>query len=210
MSYEARNGNRRLAMESPGTGPPQPMTVEEYARFDEPEDGYSSELFQGIVIREPPPGGPHGRSQSILARRLGNWMVAFGRGEVFVQTGFIISDGPGTGCGRSAGTAILGRRTGQLDTRSAGCGGRSTLPVEHAGSNARKDVRLLRDRSAARMDGGPQDPHRDYSPGERLGNDLPGWRPPRRSERIARVQVGGEGAVWGVGNFFESKEIFYK
>ena len=96
MSYEAQNGNRRLAMESPGTGPPQPMTVEEYARFDEPDDGYSSELFRGIIIREPPRGGPHGRSQSILARRLGNWMETFGRGEIFVQTGFIISDHPAT------------------------------------------------------------------------------------------------------------------
>ena len=96
MSYEARNSNGRLSMKSPSAAPAQPMTVEEYARFDEPDDGYSSELFRGIIIREPPPGGPHGRSQSILARRLGNWMEAFGQGEVFVQTGFIISDHPAT------------------------------------------------------------------------------------------------------------------
>ena len=76
--------------------PPRPMTVEEYARFEEPEDGYSSELFRGIVIREPLPGWSHGRSQSILARRLGNWMEAFGQGEVFAETGFIISDRPAT------------------------------------------------------------------------------------------------------------------
>ena len=110
MSYEARNGNRRLAMESPGTGPPQPMTVEEYARFEEPDDGYSSELFQGIVIREPLPGGSHGRSQSILARRLGNWMEAFGQGEVFAETGFIISDRPATVRGPDV-AVLLDRRS---------------------------------------------------------------------------------------------------
>ena len=40
-------------MKSPSAAPAQPMTVEEYARFDEPDDGYSSELFRGIIIREP-------------------------------------------------------------------------------------------------------------------------------------------------------------
>ena len=59
----------------------------------------------------------------------------------------------------------------------------------------------------ARMDGGPQDPHRDYSPGGRLGNDLPGWRAPRRSGRTAGIRVGGEGVVWGVGDFSGNGEF---
>ena len=89
-----RTQTRARTEKSPAS--PRPMTVEEYARFDEPDDGYSSELFRGIVIREPLPGWSHGRSQSILARRLGNWMEAFGQGEVFAETGFIISDRPAT------------------------------------------------------------------------------------------------------------------
>ena len=90
--------------------PAQAMTVEEYARFEEPDDGYSSELFRGMVIREPLPGGSHGRSQSILARRLGNWMEAFGQGEVFAETGFIISDCPATVRGPDV-AVLLDRRS---------------------------------------------------------------------------------------------------
>lgn len=86
--------------------PSRRMTVEEYAQLEEPDDGYRYELVQGrMVVQEPVPGGPHGRSQSRLARRLGNWMEAFGQGEVFVQIGFIVSDHPATV--REPDTAVL-------------------------------------------------------------------------------------------------------
>ena len=47
--------------------PPRPMTVEEYARFEEPEDGYRYELVRGILtVQEPGPGYPHGFLQADL------------------------------------------------------------------------------------------------------------------------------------------------
>ena len=77
--------------------PPRPMTLEEYARLDEPDDGYRYQLIRGrMVVQEPAPGGPHGRSQNRLAWRLNNWMEAFGHGEVFVHIGFILKDSPAT------------------------------------------------------------------------------------------------------------------
>ena len=75
----------------------RPMTLKEYAESDEPEDGYRYELVRGqMVVQEPAPGGPHGRSQNRLVWRLNNWMQAFGQGEVFAQVGFIVSDNPAT------------------------------------------------------------------------------------------------------------------
>ena len=63
---------------------PRPMTLEEYAESDEPEDGYRYELVRGqMLVQEPAPGGPHGHSQNRLVWRLNNWMQAFGQGEVF-------------------------------------------------------------------------------------------------------------------------------
>lgn len=75
----------------------RPMTVEEYALLEEPDDGYRYELVRNrMVVQEPVTGGPHGRSQSILIQRLREWMDAFGHGMVLGTTGFIISDRPAT------------------------------------------------------------------------------------------------------------------
>ena len=66
--------------------PPRPMTVEEYARFEEPEDGYRYELVRGmLMVQEPGPGYPHGFLQADLVRHLGNWARQTGRGNVAVE-----------------------------------------------------------------------------------------------------------------------------
>ena len=58
------------------------MTVEEYARFEEPEDGYRYELVRGILtVQEPGPGYPHEFLQADLVRHLGNWARQTGRGN---------------------------------------------------------------------------------------------------------------------------------
>ena len=77
--------------------PPQPMTVEEYARFEEPEDGYRYELVRGILtVQEPGPGYPHAFLQADLARHLGNWARETGCGKVAVEMDCIISMNPAT------------------------------------------------------------------------------------------------------------------
>ena len=77
--------------------PPQPMTVEECARFEEPEDGYRYELVRGVLtVQEPGPGYPHASLQADLVRRLGNWTRQTGRGNVAVDMGCIIRMTPAT------------------------------------------------------------------------------------------------------------------
>ena len=77
--------------------PPRPMTVEEYARFEEPEDGYRYELVRGmLMVQEPGPGYPHGFLQADLAWHLGNWARRTGRGNVAVGMDCIIHMHPGT------------------------------------------------------------------------------------------------------------------
>ena len=180
--------------------PPQPMTVEEYARFEEPEDGYRYELVRGmLMVQEPGPGYPHGFLQADLAWHLGNWAHQTGCGNVAVAMDCIIGMTPATV--RRPDISVFIEPGDWENTPGNWAKGaprnsdRSTLAIEHAGNNARKDARLLRGRSAARLDGGPQDPHRDHTPGGRLGDDLPGWRAPRRPGRTAGICVGGEGVV---------------
>ena len=77
--------------------PPRPMTVEEYARFEQPEDGYKYELVRGVLmVQEPSPGYPHGSLQADLAWHLGNWTRQTGRGKVAVDMGCIIRMTPAT------------------------------------------------------------------------------------------------------------------
>ena len=88
---QARSENIRYAV------PPRPMTLEEYARQDEPDDGYRYELIRGrMVVQEPVTGYGHGWTQSILIRRLGDWMEAFGEGVILGPVGCILSDRPAT------------------------------------------------------------------------------------------------------------------
>ena len=107
--------------------PPRPMTLEEYARLDEPDDGYRYELIRGrMVVQEPVTGYGHGSSQSTLIWRLCDWMEAFGEGVILGPVGCIISDRPATVRGPDI-AVLLKRRSwegepGKLDTRRAGCG----------------------------------------------------------------------------------------
>ncbi len=93
--------------------PRRPMTVEEYAQLDEPEDGYRYELVRGqMVVQEPVAGYSHGHSQGTLIRRLGNWMEAFGEGTILGPTGCIISDSPATVRGPDI-SVLLKRRSSE-------------------------------------------------------------------------------------------------
>ena len=77
--------------------PPRPMTVEEYARFEEPEDGYRYELVRGILtVQEPGPGYPHAFLQADLVRHLGNWTRRTGCGKIAVEMDCIICMTPAT------------------------------------------------------------------------------------------------------------------
>ena len=76
---------------------PRPMTLEEYAESDEPEDGYRYELVRGqMVVQEPAPGYPHSFVHSRLVRHLGNWTCQAGRGDVAVEMDCIVSTNPAT------------------------------------------------------------------------------------------------------------------
>ncbi len=78
--------------------PPDPdrlLTAEEYARLPE-TPGYRDELVRGRVVREPTPGWPHGRVQSQLYLRLGNFVEEHDLGYAGVETGFIVERGPDT------------------------------------------------------------------------------------------------------------------
>jgi Uma2 family endonuclease len=69
------------------------MTLEEYANLDEPDARYVSELVRGVVVREPRPGGDHGRTQVTLAAALKQWARTVGA-DVTVESGYILSDEP--------------------------------------------------------------------------------------------------------------------
>ena len=80
------------------TQPPAPdrlLTAEEYAQLPE-VDGYRDELVRGRVVREPSPGWPHGRVQSLLSARLVMFVEEHDLGYAGVETGFIIERGPDT------------------------------------------------------------------------------------------------------------------
>ena len=72
------------------------LSLEGYAALDEPEDEYVTELVRGMVVREPRPGSPHARTQFRLAYHLTDWVRAHGEGEIYGESGFILSEDPGT------------------------------------------------------------------------------------------------------------------
>jgi Uma2 family endonuclease len=69
------------------------LTVAEYARLDEPDDGYVSDLVRGVVVREPRPGPPHGRVQMRIGYALEGWARRAGA-DVTAESGYILSDDP--------------------------------------------------------------------------------------------------------------------
>lgn len=73
----------------------EPLTLEQFERLPE-EDEFLLELVRGRVVREPRPGGRHGRVTMRIA-----WLVeSFARerelGWTLVDTGFLLSDDPPT------------------------------------------------------------------------------------------------------------------
>ncbi|MEQ1857696.1 MAG: Uma2 family endonuclease [Longimicrobiales bacterium] len=67
------------------------FTVEEYERLEGPDD-FHSELIRGLVVREPPPGLPHGRCQTLIASRLERFAQDRGLGVVFTEVGVVIDE----------------------------------------------------------------------------------------------------------------------
>lgn len=80
------------ARESPGT-----LSVEEYARLQEPEE-YRSELVRGVLVRQPRPGATHARTQVRLAARLDAHAEAVDgpAGTVFTDVGVALPGMPRT------------------------------------------------------------------------------------------------------------------
>ncbi len=66
-------------------------TLEEFERLDE-LDEYRSELVRGMLVREPPPGLPHGRTQTLLARHLDRFVEEHGLGIVATEVGVVIDE----------------------------------------------------------------------------------------------------------------------
>lgn len=75
---------------------PRNMSLKEYARLPEPEDGYTCELVQGMVVREPGPAWSHRLLQFRLARHLHAWIEETGQGEVGLEGDCIIRENPDT------------------------------------------------------------------------------------------------------------------
>jgi Uma2 family endonuclease len=71
------------------------LTLEEFERLPE-EDAYRLELVRGRVVREPPPGAPHGWLVRRLFRALDAYVEEHGLGIVINETGFLLSVYPPT------------------------------------------------------------------------------------------------------------------
>lgn len=71
-------------------------TLEAYAAWREPGDDDRTELVRGRVVRQPRPARGHGRLQVELAWHLRTWVEVQGRGEVLVESGFVLSESPPT------------------------------------------------------------------------------------------------------------------
>ena len=71
------------------------FSLSDYAALDESENEYLTELVDGVVVREPRPGRPHGRLQARLAYHLESWAGGHGA-EVTVESGYVLSEEPAT------------------------------------------------------------------------------------------------------------------
>ena len=73
----------------------QRVTLEEFERLAD-EDPYKLELTRGRLVREPPPGAPHGWLVRRLFRSLDKHVEEHGLGIVINETGFLLSVDPPT------------------------------------------------------------------------------------------------------------------
>jgi Uma2 family endonuclease len=71
------------------------LTLEEFERLPD-EDPYRLELVRGRVVREPPPGAPHGWLVRKLFAALHAHVEEHGLGIVINETGFLLSVDPPT------------------------------------------------------------------------------------------------------------------
>jgi Uma2 family endonuclease len=69
------------------------MSLEEYARLEEPDERWISELVRGVVVREPRPKDPHGHVQVLVAYALQSWARTVGA-RVTTESGYILSEDP--------------------------------------------------------------------------------------------------------------------
>src|SRR5688572_9181877 len=86
------------------------MTLEDYARLDEPDERYVSELVRGVLVREPRPGDTHGYVQVCLASALRVWAKTSGA-RVTVESGYILAEDPPTLRGPDVAVVLVPRRT---------------------------------------------------------------------------------------------------
>ncbi|MFN2421781.1 MAG: Uma2 family endonuclease [Gemmatimonadota bacterium] len=74
---------------------PDVLTLEEFERLPD-EDPYKLELTRGRVVREPPPGAPHGWLVRKLFTALHSHIEEHSYGIVINETGFLLSVDPPT------------------------------------------------------------------------------------------------------------------
>ena len=70
------------------------LTADELLRM--PDDDFRYELVEGTLIRMSPPGSVHGVIASRFAAALTNWVERHDLGQVFVETGFRLTENPDT------------------------------------------------------------------------------------------------------------------
>lgn len=73
----------------------EPLTLEQFERLPE-EDEFRVELVRGRLVREPRPGGRHGRIAFRLAFLIERFAEARGLGQVVMETGFLLAEDPPT------------------------------------------------------------------------------------------------------------------
>lgn len=86
------------------------MSLEEYARLEEPDERWISELVRGVLVREPRPKDPHGHVQVLVAYALHGWAREVGA-RVTTESGYIIFDDPPTLRGPDVAVVLRPRST---------------------------------------------------------------------------------------------------
>lgn len=81
---------------TPGDCAAEPVSLEAYARLEEPDDLGVFEVVEGRLVREPRPGYRHGRLQARLARMLADHAEAHHLGVVLTDVGIVLSEVPAT------------------------------------------------------------------------------------------------------------------
>jgi Uma2 family endonuclease len=71
------------------------LSLEEYELLPE-EDGYTQELAEGRLVREPRPGARHGVVVGDLFRTLDSFVRDRDLGRVVIETGFLLAEDPPT------------------------------------------------------------------------------------------------------------------